>query len=205
MAVEINDKDGNLLTIDPTSKAARVTVVDSLGVEQTEANKLTYYMPIYFRLTNTFNAGDTMWAMRNGFSKKMEITRFHLIAGFDATAGSLHRGFQLRRFRGVAPTGWTTLTSNVINSDNTKGNSTVNDIRVTTGSTALTTTGVEFDSGYFPVFALPISATGKTSLFKSNIKILLDEGEGLAIQTGSLTTTSMTGVTLSGMIVWDEY
>lgn len=205
MAVEIG-KDDNHLTIDPTSKAMRVILVDSLGVEQTSAGKLTYFIPINLSLSAVFTAGTTPWAMRNGFSKTIKITKILLNMNFDGTAAAnQEHGIQLRRFRGVSMSGGTGITSNIVNRDNSKAGSTVIDIRYNNAAT-LVTTGVEFDSGYAVVLAQPHSVTGGRNVAMINSAgLILDKGEGLAIQVASLTTASQSGLNISGIIAWDEY
>lgn len=206
MSVEIKSgASADKLTIDPTSKAARVTLYNSLGEEQSEAGELAFYLPVYIRQTTTTGAGTatgTVWAMRNGATKVIELKKFMLTLGFDGTAAAAtSRSYSIARFSAAAPTGGTSILANIVKQSTAQTASTIADARYL--DTGLTPGAMVFEAP-FATIEIPISVTGGVVPFNIDFgdkypKLLANEGICIYLE-----QTATAGQTISGMIQWDE-
>lgn len=203
MSTEIKSgASADKLTIDPVSKAARVTLYDSLGVEQGEVGELVFYLPIYIRQTAITVAGSIVWMMRNGATKTIEIKKLMLTVGFDAAAqASTSRSYSFARFSTDVPTGGTSILANIVKQSSTQAASTIAaaryaDVGLTLGATVL--------EAPFATVEIPISATGvivPLAIELDDKHLKLAANEGIAIY---LEQNAAVGQSISGMIQWDE-
>jgi hypothetical protein len=208
MAIIQSGATADTLTVDPASKAARVTPYRSSGTEIDSAPVSSYLLPLNIRQTAATVAGTTIWAMRNTGSRTVYLRHLRLIMGFDGTAVAANTPrYELIRFTSATPTGGNALIP--IKKRTAYPGSSVGDAREL--NTGLTVTGVTFDAGSFLVIGRPISVTSGISDMdvdfalggQSDYSMLeLAVGEGLAIRIVSVNT--VIGVSLTGMIEWDE-
>jgi hypothetical protein len=204
MAIIQSGATADLLTIDPTSKAARVTLYNTDGVAASTALSGSYVAPVNIRQTAATGAGGTVWAMRNGSARDICIRGLELAIIFDGSSSSVTVKYELARFSGATPTGGAAIT--IIKKKASYPPSSVVDIRFL--DTGLTTTGVTFATSFF-VIGLPISASAVSRdgdpVFKvfgeEHSCFVLEANEGLCIR---LTNAAVIGQGLTGMISWDE-
>lgn len=196
----------DLLTIDPTSKAARVTPYDFQGNQFSPyPDPGAYALPVNIDQTANTAANSTVWAMRNGASKKMFFRRLLLAVHFDGTASAGNTlKYMLTRFSAATPTGGTSLAAAKMQT--TFSASTLADARFL--DTGLTTTGVTFETE-FATLAIPASVTGGIIFWncpfigsnEAKEPFVLNPNEGLAIR---LQNAAVTGLGITGSIHWDE-
>jgi hypothetical protein len=195
----------DLLTIDPTSKAARVTPYDSSANEQAPFPTGAYSLPVNIRQTAASAANSTVWTMRNGASKKMFFRRILLEILFDGTASAGNTlKYMLARFTAATPTGGTSLTP--VKMQTTFAASTLADARFL--DTGLTTTGITFETEW-ATLAIPASVTAQSLFFnlpfigsnEAKEPFVLNPNEGLAIR---LQNAAIIGLGIVGSIHWDE-
>lgn len=206
MAEIVSGASADKWTIDPVSKAGRVTLYDSTG------NKLlletpvgSYILPINVRQTATTASPATVWAMRNGATKTISIRRLRLSVLFDGTAAAATTvKYTILRFSTATPSAGTALT--VIKKRSSYASSTLTDARFL--DTGLTVTSVVFETDMH-IIGLPISVTGGVSpqdlLFSRANEpygdFELAANEGLAIQ---LKSQAAIGLGIVGSVEWDE-
>jgi len=210
----ISGVDSTLLTIDPTSKAARVTLYDSAGNELLPIPTAAYLIGISpTRQTVIDTAGGTFWAMRNNTSGRViYIRRILLIVSFDGTAAATTSRFDLARFSGATPSGGTavTLPGGAIKKRTGYGNSNLLDARWIAGTAGgLTMTSITVEAAFASV-GVSRGVTGSVGVCSlefgdagshPNDRFELAVGEGLAIQAG---VTGVVGDMFQGCIEWDE-
>jgi len=199
----------DLWTIDPTSKAGRVTLYDSSGNEVAKPPGTgSYILQIpNGRITAAIGAGSTLWAMRNGATKTLSIRRVLLTIGFDGTGVATTSLFELVRFSTAAPTGGTAITANVVKKKNSYGASTLADARFNSGA-ALSVVSVVFEAA-FGMWGVPRGATGAVATVDARWRTGLESydtfnlaiNEGIAIR---CTVATVIGDSFKGMIEWDE-
>lgn len=192
----------NILTIDPTSKAARTTLYRSDGTEVNPI-RVGYSVPITIRQTSAIGTVVTVWAMRvdPASTKNIKITALDVSMMFDGTAAAVTTPiYGFFRFSTATPTGGTAST--VISHVTGGVASNVFDVRFL--DTGLTTTGIVSQAA-FNVIGVPISVTGGISAhpmpFSEGNEFMLRPGEGLLIANGSPTVI---GVSLRGRVTWYE-
>lgn len=213
MAQQQSGVDSTLLTIDPDSGAARVTLYNSAGVELNPALTGVYMLPVNIRFDAalTAAAGAFVWALRVSVSatKDIYIRRIRLRAAFDGTEAASSEVYQLIKFTAATPTGGVALSA--IELDSAFPATNVADARQTVSSTSvlLTTTSVVVDTNGH--FAALIQARRNGS----NGELLLDfhspndpygclklgQGDGFAIR---INTNTVIGDSLSGFVEWHE-
>lgn len=196
----------DLLTIDPTSKAARVTPYDSLANEHAPfPSPGAYALPINIDQTAATAANSTVWAMRNGASNKIFLRRLLLNIVFDGTAAAgLTLRYMLARFSAATPTGGTSIPA--IKMQTTFAASTLADARFL--DTGLTTAGVVFETEW-ATLSIPASITGGVVNWpcpfigsnEAKESFVLNPNEGLAIR---LQSAAIIGLGISGSVHWDE-
>jgi len=192
------------LTVDPTSKAARVTQYKSDGAELFKTPTGSYFLPIpNQRLTAAIAVNSAIYAFRNGASKVIKIKRIYLICGFDGTAAATTSCYQLQRFSAATPSGGTALTA--IKKKTTLGASTIVDARYNYAA-ALTVTGITFETSFVEtgcarqVNAVQILQMCAGPETQESI-IELQPNEGLAIRLG---VAAVIGDNIGGYIEWEE-
>ena len=211
----------DLLTVDPTSKAARVTLYDSTGREITPKATGAYSLGFQVRHTGGAVSGVTVLNMRGPPSLTAYVKRIVGQMGFDGTAAAANTqryGF----FRGAGAANASGGGSNVSPSaTNGKkraayGNWTLNNFTYDLSGTGLTTTSITYEAQPFAIVTLPLimgaaaSATAPLNPFTVNFAqegtldqvFELGANDHIGIQV--LTTTTIAGVTISGRIEWDE-
>ena len=193
----------DVLTVDSTSKAARVTLYRSDGTEISNTT-VSYLLPIpYQRLTAAVAAGSKIWAMRNGASKTMRIKRIYIGVSFDGSAASSTSCYQFMRFSGATPSGGTALTA--VKKKTSLGATTMADARYNYAA-ALTVTGITFETSFFEIGCQrQVNANIEAYLVADqegpDSIIELAPNEGLAI---NLYVAAVIGDGLGGYIEWEE-
>lgn len=191
------------LTVDPTSKAARVTLYDAAGNPINPQKPTKFFLPITIDVSVIQAANSYIWAIRNGATKKMIIDYLLLNLGFRGTAAATSQVFELVRFSGANMAGGTgyTLGSSISRKTSTGVNSTVQDARFS-GAAALTVSGVVFEPQSMSAVGVSRSVSGQqvaVDLNKLDIELL--PNEGLAIRA---TAATVVGDTVQGHIHWTE-
>lgn len=205
MAAIQSGASSDLLTIDPVSKAARVTLYDPAGNEIFQRPPTgAYVLPINIRQTAATAANSVVWAMRLVSSpRRVYIRQIILTVAFDGTAAASTSRYALGRFSVATPTGGAVIP--VIKKRSNYSASDVTDARFL--DTGLTITGVTFDTPGF-IAGCPRGLTGGSSEFvfgtddgTSFSSFELASGEGFWI---GLTATAVIGDSLLGWVAWDE-
>lgn len=206
MALIQSGATADLLTVDPTSKAARVTLYDNAGNEVLKPPTGAYVLPVSVTQSAATAANSTVWAMRyvTG-SLTAKIRRIRLAVGFNGTAAAATSvAYHLCRFSTATPTGGTAI--GVIKKRNSYAGSVVTDARFL--DTGLTVAGVVFETP-FAQMSIPVSVTGVINPWEVDFvdvgdrfdEFALVAGEGLAIR---LDVVAVAGQIISGYVEWDE-
>lgn len=199
--------DASLATVDPTSKALRVTLYDTLGVEVNKAPIGSYLLPINMgRLTAAIAANSLIWSVRNavGSGKTVKIRRILSNVAFDGTAAATTALYDWVRFSAATPTGGTAMT--VIKKRNSAPASAVTDARFNAAA-ALGVAGVVFETSFFSIGNQRQVAAGKTADLRFEVSgqdydnFELAPGEGMGIR---LNQVAVIGDSISGGVTWDE-
>jgi len=202
MAVIKSGDSPDLLKIDPTSKAARVTEYDSAGQELYKTPGGSYLIPISMgRQTAAIAAGSYIWAFRNGAAKTIRLRRIVLTTSFDGTAAATTQTYQIMRFSTATPTGGSVIV--IVKKKTTYGASTVVDARQNPAA-ALGITGVVFETVGMciqqPRQLAPLQQINMP-FDQSNNAYELQPNEGLAI---NLLVVGVIGDTITGFVEFDE-
>jgi hypothetical protein len=205
MAIIQSGASADLATIDPTSKALRVTLYDSAGNELVkEPSGGIYHLPVGLRLTAAVAAGSAVWAMRNGGTRTIYITEIDLLFGFDGTAAATTSRWELIRFSDANPSGGTAMTP--VKHATAMAASSVQDARFNAAA-ALTVTGITFEDLAFAyggcqrqVHATNALQLGLGALQRRGI-FELAPNEGLALRTNIV---AVIGDSCQGHIAWEE-
>lgn len=207
MAIIQSGASSDTLTIDPTSKAGRVTIYDSSGLEVAKPPTGSYIADINIRQAAATGAGATVWAMRNVSGPAIAYIRhIRLMVSFDGTAAAATTlRYDFQRFDTATPTGGTSVTA--VKKRSTYGSPNVSDIRF--ADAGVTTTGVVFGAAFHTV-GLPSSVTNgnietdldfATAGERYNSPFELASGEGFCIR---LNTAAVIGLSIRGSVSWDE-
>ena len=187
-------------TVDPVSKAIRVTMYDSEGNELTEAGELMYFSEINIDQTTATAAGSLVWALVNGATKYIEVAFYALQLIFDGTtAAGITKHYQFVRFSGGNPTGGVAITP--MKQKSTDAASTKAFLAQL--STGLGVAGLTFEPG-FTTLGIPLTLSGLSTpvqLDLSGHPVILQPGEGFGIR---LVEAATIGMGISGVIHWDE-
>lgn len=224
-ATIVSGASSDVLTIGPTSKAARVELYDAAGnVLMPKVPIGSYMAPIEIRQTAATATAAAVWAMRAAASgaTKLYLRRIWGVVGFDGTAtATTTLRYTFRRFSGGNYSSGTAIT--IIKKRNADGASSVQDIReVDTGLTV----GSAAVEAPFATVSLPLSAAGTIAGTGSAVGIPFDlrfdqadqtfagmefipgasgTAEGLVITIGGLTSqAAIIGQSIMGMVEWDE-
>jgi hypothetical protein len=202
----------DLLTVDPTSKAARATLYDSAGNEliaiPTEGSFLAQ---ILLRQSATTAADSIVWSLFNtNATKKVRIRSLRLEILFDGTAAAgTTRAYYWQRTATASPTGGTAI---VPSQKRTADAASIANVRfVDTGLTkgSMTVVGTQSTDAFCKI-AMPISATGGVQQFPIPLHqmaerlisdILLVQNEGIGLFLNEQTTV---GMGICGAVEWDE-
>lgn len=202
----------DLLTIDPTSKAARATLYDSSGnelvVKPTEGS---FVAQVLLRQSAATAANSLVWSLFNtNATKKLRVRSIRLMILFDGTAAAATtRAYYLQRTKTAAPTGGTAI---VPSKKRTADAASIADVRfVDTGLTvgSLVTEGTQNTDAFMKI-AMPISATGGVQQFPLPLHLMaerliapieLGQNEGIGVYLNENTTV---GLGLAGAFEWDE-
>jgi hypothetical protein len=189
------------LTVDPVSKAARVTLYDPSGVALDTA-KAVYSLPVNLPIFAALAANSAVWMMKNGGTKTIKIKELLLTLGFTGVAAATMAAFEIVRVSGSTPSGGTpaVLGSGISKNLSTNIDSTLADSRQN-GAAALVTTGVIFDTIGVALVGLSRSVTGKTQEYVLHPEITLLPNEGLAIRSN---VANVVGDAILGTISWSE-
>ena len=216
----------DLLTVDPTSKAARVTLYDSTGRELFPVVTGSYVTKLECRCTGAPAAGVTIFNFRGPPTLKAYIRNIRGRICFDGTALAASGTLRLGLYRGTgaaSATGGTALTlgAGIIKKNSSMGTPTVTDVRFDLTGAGLTTTSITYDTDSFNVIGLPVvsvqvaapatsASQGPVSTFDidfhvggepdSDIVIAANEHLALRIQT----VAGIIGFGINGSIEWDE-
>lgn len=192
------------LTVDPTSKAARVTLYDSTGTKLFHEGADRYILRIPRMTGGTPAAGSTILAFRNLGAKKVRIRKIGICSSFAGTAAATTQSYQLARFATATPTGGTALT--VVKKRSSAAATTVTDARFGGATqTALTVTGVVFETPFAHVLCPRQNGYAMWADFDFINKeeaFEIDVNEGFAIQ---IELVAVAGDSISGFIEWDEF
>jgi hypothetical protein len=207
MSTEVKSGAGaSLLTVDPTSLAARVTLYDSAGVEVNKAPNGSYMLPINMgRLTAAVAANSLIWSMRNITpARTVKIRRILCNVSFDGTAAATTALYDWVRYTTATPTGGTVLS--VIKKRTGLPTSSVTDARQNAAA-ALGVTSVVFETSFFSINNQRQLSAGKTADLRFEVSgqdydnFELATGEGLGIR---LNQVAVIGDSISGGVSWDE-
>lgn len=188
----------DLVTVDPASKALRVTLYNSDGSIKDKEFSGNYSVPMEVIPAGTLADGTTYFAMRNTGSKSVWIHKIRVKIGFSGTAAASRSLFQYRRFSGATPSGGTAVAP--VPFSNAYGASSVTDARFAPGG--LTMTGVTFEQRFETVGVTnQINNDQAAGIDFGEHKFLLAPGEGIAV---SAYGNVVAGCWHIGQISWDE-
>jgi hypothetical protein len=208
MATLQSGATSDLAIVDPTSKALRSTLYDSLGNELIKKPSAGSFLAnVLIRQTTTTSADAIVWSLFNAdATKKCRIRSIRLQVVFDGTlAATTTRAYYLQRTATAAPSAGTTITASQKRSGDAAS---VTDIRFL--DTGLTVGSMTKVYSPFCKIALPISVTGLVQYFPiplyvmaerliSPIELLQNEGIGIF-----LNENTTAGFGICGAVEWDE-
>lgn len=214
MAIIKSGASGSVLTIDPTTLAARVILYDpTTNLPITQAPTGAYFLDSYARL-GIMTAGATvaLFSLRNGVSRIMRIRGIRLQVGFTGTAAATESVFTIKRFFTATPSGGASLTPS--RKTTGWGNSIALDARDIRGTdnatTGLTTTSLTFESPSILTIVCPHQNGGFGAGHKmgnpntksyDDLQLQVNEGICICLEAGN----SIAGVFYSATIEWEEY
>jgi len=199
----------DLWTIDPTSKAGRATLYDSLGNELiAKPTEGSFLASVLVRQSTTTAADAIVWSLFNASSTvKVRIRSIRLEMLFDGTAAAAtSRSYYIERTTTAAPTAGTAITPAKKRSADAGS---ITDVRFLDTGLTKGTMGVTA-SPFFRI-ALPISVTGNVQALPLPLHlmgeriiapILLVQNEGIGIFINDTNTTA--GIGIAGVVEWDE-
>ena len=222
MAIIKSGATADLMTVDPTSKAARVTLYDSLGTELYPAPTGCYLAKLECRCTGAPAAGVTWFDLRGPPTLKAYVRNLRGTVCFDGTALAASGTLRMGLYRGTGAataTGGAAITPSKKNS--TYGAATVVNVQFDITGAGLTTTGITYETDPVHVFSLPVvsvqvaapatsASVGPVMVFDldfhvpgeptSDLVIGADQHLGIRIQT----VAGIIGYGMGGSITWDE-
>jgi hypothetical protein len=206
MAIIKSGASSDQLTIDATSKGARVTLYDPTGRALTDPARVTYRVPILYTAAAADAAASFVWAIRNGGTKNLRILRARITVGFAGTAAATSSDFELVALTSLsALSGGTALTAAV--SDPADAASSVTAIQT---NAVLTATGGVVQRT-FSKFGAQRQVTAVTSLDLldmagndpgNDVLIASGTGNGLAVRVNA---TAVIGDFIRGHVLWEEF
>jgi hypothetical protein len=188
----------DLLTIDPISKAARVTLYYADGTEM-DIHPVSEYMAGGSILTTAaFAAGAGLFCLQNGPTGILKLKAIEMGVGFCGTAAATAMQLQLTRFNTASPTGGTAVVA--ASETSTMPATRAANIRICTAAAALTITGI-VQTGAMMNFVIPRSVTGTRGDFDITRDIELQPNEGILL---SYLAAGVIGDTFSISAYWYE-
>jgi phage tail protein X len=201
----ISGASSDLLTIDPTSKATRVTQYKSDGsLLVAESNQYMVTGGTSAIIAATLAANTTLASLRNGASKEVHITRLR-VSFTPATVGTsalVAGSIAWQKFTTATPTGGTART--VAKKKTGYASSTVSDVR--DSNAALTVTSVVF-ADVFSQSLVPLMTIGGLFIWANDLDdndhIVLEANEGICLRTQVVCPATQTWM-FSYAIEWHE-
>lgn len=201
----ISGASSDLQTIDPTSKAARITQYRTDGIPLiAESNQYMVTGGTSAIVAAGLAANTTLASLRNGASKEVHITRLR-VAFTPATVGTsalVAGSIAWQKFTTATPTGGTPRT--IAKKKTSYSASTVVDVR--DSNAALTVTGVAFVD-IFAQSQVPLMTVGGLFLWANDLDdndhIILEANEGICIRTQVVMPATQTWM-YSYAIEWHE-
>lgn len=200
----------DLATVDPTSKALRVSLYDTNGIPVHQYPTGSYALSIGLGRFTVLTTTGSIFAMRNASTRTIYIRKFHVWVSFDGTAAASTQIFSIRRFSTATPSGGTTLTlpAAAVKKNNAMSDSALTDARhatITSGTSPLTVTSVVFEQA-LARFTLNrnagvIQALDFKFFDKPADQVVLAANEGIDIH---ITNTAVVGDAIVGTVEWDE-
>jgi hypothetical protein len=198
-----------ILTIDATSKAARIALYGSDGNPAMLSPTGSYCLSMQtIRPAGVIASGAFVWAIRNGATKTIYITRIQLIATFDGVAAASTAIWEMKRFTGANPTGGTVLTA--LKKATSWGASTLQDARTSGVGVALGVAGITTQNPFVTLACQ--RKPGASNVLRTyspedpSDAFVLASNEGLALTPGTLggAAASVVGDGISGTVEWFE-
>lgn len=223
MAVEIKSgASADIQTVDPTSKAARVTLYNADGTVMEPVATGSYLSSIEVRHTSAAAAGVTVWNFRGPPTLKAYIRRLWGTMTFDGTAvaasGTLRYGLYLGTGAASASGGAARPGQKKLS---TYPTSTATDVRGDITGVGLTTAGITYVTDPIAVLGLPVislqvavPATSATQGVSREVDIqfkqpgeadsplVIGPNEHLALRLQ--TVAAIIGLGFTGYVEWDE-
>lgn len=225
MAVIKSGATADQLTVDPLSKAARVTLYDVGGLAVNPAYGI-YSVAVNVQPATTLTNGTAYWSMRNTASgggksvyirgMTLNLSQTAVNVSTTASIAPARSILEFIRFSGATPTGGSTYT--VIKRRNADAATVVTDVRY--NPTGLSMTSVVAEASPFLLVAITNAGVGFSPAANNNPssatyvtqqldwtnggeegRIILAPGEGLTIRANG---TLQTNCAVLGMIWWDE-
>lgn len=199
----------DLLDINAAS-ALKYTAYDPSGIDMNPVPYGTYSLPLGFRCSSDIAVTGYLWAMRNGNTKTIYITRIYLAAAVDTTAaiGTTPIDIGWVRFSTANPTGGTALTP--IPKRSSYSASTVQDARICSGAASLGVTSIVFGTDY--IASMPLSPQITTNRQRLDITygqhprkmLVLEADDGIMLIVGNGGNNLKAGCSFSGTVEWIE-
>ena len=147
MAIVKSGASSDQWTIDPTSKAGRVTLYDAAGNSLQPTELARGAVNINVRQTAATGAGATVWGLRNSSgTRTVNILRFQFNLAFDATGAATLMRYEFLKATGVTSfTGGAAVTASIFKTSLTQATGV--DARVL--DTGLTLTGATFGAPFY--------------------------------------------------------
>lgn len=191
----------DLLTVDATSKAGRVTSYRSDGVLLSREYTGVYRTRIEI-IPTTVTLGTTYFAMRNLGARKVYLRRINVSVGFSGTAALTRGSYSFVRFGSATPTGGTAPV--IIKTRNSWATSSVTDVRYAPGG--LTTTSVVFEEPFHLVTHTNQVNNDREEAIEQDAEdedwtMELAVNEGFCIRAY---TALVAGSYMTGSVVWAE-
>ena len=210
MAVIKDATSSTTLAVDPTSKAARVTLYNPDGTTATPAPVGSYVAQfIKLRSAAAPTAGALLWVMANAATRTARVRRILLNCAFDGVATATNsQAYEFVRITSGAAVAWNTGTELVKDKKKTTyPASTLQTVRQNAGNAITLPAGVAVPAEGFATFGVPRSVSGVSTAYVwefgdasiNLFELAAYEGIGLVSRVAGIA-----GDFVSGFIEWDE-
>lgn len=204
----INDfSTENWLTIDPTSKAARLTEYDSSGLALVTVPSSVFMLPVHSYHNVFFTSPVYDWSMYVGAPEEqsgrisIRIKRLYLNLAFDGNEAANSAQVSGILFYNAIPTGGTQLIPVALT--DMPANSRIFDART---GVSLTVTDVTFLSSYpFTGHIVNRKNAEQQLILDSKTPLILAPGQGLVIRMTLTSGIIQADCSFSGFIIWEEF
>lgn len=217
MAVIQSGASTSTLTIDPTSKAARVTLYNSKGRSPAATRYGSYIASIYYSSTGAVSIGTTPVMIQNHGFEQSYIRRLVLMLAHQPDSGAVTNTAStvtlgLYKFGGAF---YENLTALAISSkkDSTMPNSSTRVWSYGTNAVDLAPTGISIVPDPAITFAVPRSVSGANAVHMLDYNMSVTDnadndlhmmpGEGWALRFMAASTS--VGIGITGFVEWDIY